>query len=71
MFISSSLIAASGLFSVASCAPAARQDDGGFVTTSGDSFQLDGDEFIFAGSNAYYFPFSGVRNFLTLYRVLS
>ncbi|OQN95359.1 putative mannan endo-1,4-beta-mannosidase C [Cryoendolithus antarcticus] len=29
----------------------------GFVTTSGTKFKLDGKDFNFAGSNAYYFPF--------------
>ncbi|KAI9370904.1 glycoside hydrolase superfamily [Aspergillus egyptiacus] len=29
----------------------------GFVTTKGNTFQLDGKDFYFAGSNAYYFPF--------------
>ncbi|KAJ8108136.1 hypothetical protein OPT61_g8383 [Boeremia exigua] len=29
----------------------------GFVTTKGTTFQLDGKDFYFAGSNAYYFPF--------------
>ncbi|KAF9892614.1 hypothetical protein FE257_001016 [Aspergillus nanangensis] len=30
----------------------------GFVTTSGTKFQLDGKDFYYAGSNAYYFPFN-------------
>lgn len=39
---------------------AARCVPKGFVTTKGTKFYLDGKEFPFAGSNAYYFPFDNV-----------
>ena len=44
----------------ATAAPSRPHAPKGFVTTSGTEFQLDGESFYFAGSNAYYFPFNNV-----------
>lgn len=44
----------------ASAAVADKRAPAGFVTTKGNVFKLDGKDFYFAGSNAYYFPFNDV-----------
>lgn len=43
-----------------SAAVVSRKVPAGFVTTKGNVFKLDGKDFYFAGSNAYYFPFNDV-----------
>ncbi|KAM0280235.1 hypothetical protein ACHAQH_004193 [Verticillium albo-atrum] len=41
---------------------AGREATAQFVSTNGGHFQVDGKDFIFAGSNAYYWPFSNVAD---------
>lgn len=39
----------------------------GVPYTEGTNFMLDGEPFLFAGSNAYWFPFINVRLYLALW----
>jgi len=44
----------------------------GFVSREGEAFKLDGKDFYFAGSNAYYFPFNDASTSVqALYRLLT
>lgn len=52
------------LSSSASAAAVAKKTPKGYVTREGQVFRLDGKDFYFAGSNAYYFPFNDVRMLL-------
>lgn len=56
----STLLATSLLALTAVAAPGKPKCDSKFVTVEGDKFKLQGKDFHFAGSNAYYFPFNGV-----------
>jgi mannan endo-1,4-beta-mannosidase len=48
------------LVTSALAAVAGKKVPAGFVTTKGSAFKLDGKDFYFAGSNAYYFTFNDV-----------
>jgi hypothetical protein len=48
------------LSSSASAAAIGNKAPKGFVTREGEVFKLDGKDFYFAGSNAYYLPFNDV-----------
>ncbi|KAK0634300.1 putative mannan endo-1,4-beta-mannosidase C [Bombardia bombarda] len=64
MHVTPSQVLSLGLLaaSAVTAAPAGPEPGKGFVKVDGDRFKLDGKSFYFAGSNAYYFPFSGTQN---------
>ena len=43
----------------------------GFAYAEGTRFKVDGKDFYFAGSNAYYFPFANVCRFFYLRNALN
>ena len=57
------LLAAGASAGPSRCKPPVKVPKG-FVSVDGTKFKLDGKDFYFAGSNAYYFPFNNVSAFL-------
>ena len=64
MHLPTSTLLATGVLALTAAAAPGKSGCGSkFDTVSGDQFKLHGKDFHFAGSNAYYFPFNGVRRF--------
>jgi mannan endo-1,4-beta-mannosidase len=57
MLVSASHLLVTGLLALTATAAPSKDK---FVRVVGDKFKLQGKDFYFAGSNAYYFPFNGV-----------
>lgn len=56
------------LLSTTASAAAVAKKPKGFVSREGEVFKLDGKDFYFAGSNAYYFPFNDVRTSVYIFK---